>query len=162
MGVLWCVTGGGHMMRECADRIKSTKAVTVAFSQAGEEVARLYKVFEQISSSADEVILERNQGKSAPAVMRLGRYEKVIVAPATANTVAKIANGVADTLVTNIIAQSLKLGLPVRLLPTDAEEKIVAETISARKITINTRKIDLENLRKISGEVTVVKSVEEL
>jgi len=40
--------------------------------------------------------------------LQVGRYHSLLIAPATANTVAKIVHGIADTLLTNAVAQTQK------------------------------------------------------
>jgi len=40
---------------------------------------------------------------------------------ATSNTVSKIAYGIADSLVTNAVAQAVKGGVPVYIVPVDIE-----------------------------------------
>lgn len=141
MEVLWCVTGAGHLLKEAFYYVRALagkNGVTVAFSAAGYEVARMYGLLEEIEEAFNEIVLEESQGASAPLVGRLsrGEYDRVIVAPCTANTVAKIVNGIADTLVTNVVAQAGKCGVPVYILPTDAKKRqktTLPLSIDARK-----------------------------
>jgi dihydromethanopterin reductase (acceptor) len=64
---------------------------------------------------------ERDQGSSFPIAgsLLLHQYDVLIVAPATSNTVAKIAHGISDSLVTTMVAHALKSHLPVGVMPTD-------------------------------------------
>jgi dihydromethanopterin reductase (acceptor) len=125
--IVWCVTGAGQFLEESCEFIKKLSEqehkITLAFSGAGYEVARMYGM-ECIKKYAKSTVLEEEQGKSAPFSGRLNKknYDFVVVAPATANTVAKIVYGIADTLVTNIVAQAGKQNIPVFILPTDAEK----------------------------------------
>jgi flavoprotein len=168
MSILWCITGAGHLLDECVEKIEElskTAEVTVVFSDAGYEVALMYGLFDRIKNSAAEIILEKNQRKSSPFVGRLYKkeFEKVIVAPCTANTTAKVVHGIADSLVTNIVAQSGKAGTPVYILPTDAVKALKTKLPSGKEITIHCRDIDIENtklLSKIEG-ITVLKDLEE-
>jgi dihydromethanopterin reductase (acceptor) len=126
MTILWCVTGGGQFLKESYESMKGLaekNRVTLVFSRAGYEVMRMYGLLDEVRTNFSEVILEEEQGASAPMVGRLSKkeYKKVIVAPCTANTVAKIVYGVADSLVTNVVAQAGKCRIPVFILPTDAE-----------------------------------------
>ncbi|HDS45133.1 MAG TPA: hypothetical protein ENN68_03415 [Methanomicrobia archaeon] len=127
MNLLWCVTGAGHLllesyvlMQQCAC---GEHEVTVAFSGAGSEVARMYGLQQVIAREFKDVISEREQGYSSPLVGRLAKreYDLVIVTPCTANTVAKIVRGIADSLITNLVAQAVKSGVPVYIVPTDFE-----------------------------------------
>jgi dihydromethanopterin reductase (acceptor) len=74
----------------------------------------------------EEIFLEREEGNSSPKTGRfmMGAFDLLIIAPATANTVAKIANGIADSIVTNAAALSNKAGIHVYVLPTEAKEGI--------------------------------------
>jgi len=125
MKILWCITGAGHFLEECVEVMeKSRDDVTVAFSSAGEEVARIYGLLERIDKLSVETVLEREQGKSFPVCGRMakGEYQLLVVAPCTANTVAKTVYGIADSLISNLIAQAQKSGTPVVILPTDFEK----------------------------------------
>lgn len=144
MKILWCITGAGQFLYDVCDFIENSKGkdkITVAFSGAGFEVSQMYGVFERIKGNSIEIIFEEEQGASYPAIGRLPKreYEIVVVAPCTANTTAKIAYGIADSLISNIVAQALKSGIPVYILPTDAEK------IQKTRIPIN---IDIEKCRK--------------
>lgn len=126
MSILWCVTGGGQFLKESYESMKGLmekNRVTVVFSRAGYEVIQMYGLLDEVRKTFSEVILEEEQGASAPMVGRLSKkeYNLVIVAPCTANTVAKIVYGIADSLVTNIVAQAGKCRIPVFILPTDVE-----------------------------------------
>ena len=126
--IIFCITGAGQFLEDACKFIKKLSEqgkyeITIAFSSAGYEVLCMYGL-EKIKNYAGSVILEKDQGKSAPFCGRLSKkdYDFVVVAPATANTVSKIACGIADTLVTNIVAQAGKTNTPVFILPTDAEK----------------------------------------
>lgn len=143
MKILWCITGAGQFLYDVCDFIENSKGkdkITLAFSKAGLEVSQMYGLFSRIKKNSVDTILEETQGASYPAIGRLPKkeYDFVIVAPCTANTTAKIAYGLADSLVSNIVAQALKSGIPVYILPTDAEK------MQKTRIPIN---IDIEKCR---------------
>lgn len=127
MKIIWGITGAGHLLRESVETLRDkTKKykITVAYSAAGYEVANIYGVIKDVEEAANEIIREEDQGYSSPIVGRLaeGEYKAVIVSPCTANTVAKIVNGIADSLITNIVAQAVKSRTPVYVVPTDVEK----------------------------------------
>ncbi len=141
--IVWCVTGAGQFLLESCEFIKKLSErehdITLAFSGAGYEVARMYGM-ENLKKYAKSGVFEEEQGKSAPFSGRLNKknYDFVVVAPATANTVAKIVYGIADTLVTNIVAQAGKQNIPVFVLPTDAkkyQETKIPMSINIEKCT---------------------------
>ena len=126
---MWCITGAGHLLEEIVDvmsKISRKNRISSVFSNAGYEVAGMYGLLEKIESISSEIILEKDQGKSCPITGRFsrGKYGKVIVAPCTANSTAKIYHGVADSLVTNIVSQAIKNKIPVVILPTDMKKKV--------------------------------------
>jgi len=137
----WGITGAGHFMRETLEVFLQLKkefkvAVTVFLSRAGEEVARMYGVFRELGTIApggyyQEVVLEREEGASFPKAGRFasGKYSAFIVSPATSNTVAKMAFGICDTLITTAFAQAIKSGVPVYVVPTDYDEGEVETTL---------------------------------
>jgi len=100
--------------------------ISTFISFAGEEVLRMYGFRPKISEIShgkyyEEIFLSRDEGASFPITGRLqrGKYVALVVSPCSANTVAKIACGIADTIVTNAVSQAEKTGVPIILLPTD-------------------------------------------
>jgi len=135
--VAWAVTGAGHYLAESVAAMKEisrNNRVSTFVSRAGEEVARMYGLFDQLSLISaggymEEVFLEREEGASSPSTGRfmMKRYDLLIIAPATANTVAKIVCGIADSLPTNAAALANKGGVPVYVLPTVVLERTKTE-----------------------------------
>lgn len=132
MKIAWGITGAGHFLRESFEILKNLKEsnsdlkVTSLVSRAGEEVVRMYGLEKDLSlisggSYLEEIFLESGQGASVPKTGRflLGKYDALIVSPATSNTTAKLAYGIADTLVTNAVAQAVKGSMPVYIVPVD-------------------------------------------
>jgi len=128
MNVAWCVTGAGHLLKESVEAFKRLRGrgvrITTFVSRAAEEVLRMYGLFPQLKNISsggylEEVFLESEQGASFPKAGRflLKKYSAVVVA--TANTVAKIASGIADSLVTNAVSLAMKGDIPVFVVPTD-------------------------------------------
>ncbi len=135
--VAWAVTGAGHYLAEsvAAMKVVSRKNRVCTFvSRAGEEVARMYGLFDKLSEISgggylEELFFEREEGASSPKAGRfmMNKFDLLIVAPATANTVAKIVCGIADSLPTNAVALANKAGVPVYVLPTDVLERSETE-----------------------------------
>lgn len=128
MKILWCVTGAGQFLSESIDAVGESleeSCVTLVFSKAGYEVCRMYGLLPELEKRYSEIVYESAQGASSPVVGRLSQneYDLVLIAPCTANTVAKIVSGVADSLASNIAAQAGKCKVPLFVLPTDALKK---------------------------------------
>ncbi|MDD5616984.1 MAG: dihydromethanopterin reductase (acceptor) [Candidatus Methanoperedens sp.] len=137
MKLAWGITGAGHFLSESFEVFKKLKKstpdlkVTTLVSRAGEEVVRMYGLendlkFISDGSYLEEIFFEREQGASVPKTGRflLGKYDALIISPATSNTTAKLACGIADTLITNAVAQAAKGGVPVYIVPVDISGEI--------------------------------------
>lgn len=161
MKILWCITGAGQFLKESVEILdKNENVATVAISEAGEDVLKMY----EIKLNIKHKILERNQGKSFPFCGKVckGEYDMIISAPTTSNTVAKLACGISDSLITVIITQAIKSSIPVYLLPTDISEGY-SITPKGRKIYVKVRGIDKENIERISEQgIKILKSPEEI
>jgi len=140
--ILWCITGAGGQLRSVFQAFMNLKRTYptlewgIVISRAGEEVARIYGILDKLSKVASggryggiyrdtswSGITE--DGVPLGGRVSLRRYDAVIVAPATSNTVAKIAHGIADTLPTIVASQSVKSGTPLVILPADYAENSV-------------------------------------
>jgi dihydromethanopterin reductase (acceptor) len=149
--VAWAITGAGHLLKETFDVISQlveTQNVTVTtfLSAAANQVLNTYGLYNKLSQISpggylQEVITEsqKDLGFSSAGRFILGDYDVLVVSPATGNTVAKIVYGIADTLVTNLVAQAQKAKVPVYTVPTDQKEGYV-ETILPYRIDKQTCK----------------------
>jgi archaeoflavoprotein AfpA len=140
--------------------------IDVYISKAGRQVLHWYKLWKKINESFQTVKTEVDS--NVPFIagpLQMGKYAVLVIAPLTANSAAKIAHGIEDTLLTNAVAQTLKGETPVFLYPVDQQPgKVETMAPDGTKFTIKMRAIDLENverLRKMEG-VTVVASVEDM
>lgn len=132
--VAWGITGGGQYMAESVKamcKVATRNRVCTFVSRAGEEVLRMYGLLDRLHEISgggylEEIFLESESGRSFPMTGRLmlGRFQMLLIAPATSNTVAKIACGISDTIVTNAAALAEKAELPVLVLPTDVREMV--------------------------------------
>ncbi|MHA1186655.1 MAG: flavoprotein [Candidatus Heimdallarchaeota archaeon] len=75
-----------------------------------------------------DVIFELDEGSSFPtaASASSGRYDIIVISPATGNNVAKISQGIADELVPNLAIMGNKnTETPIVIVPTDLNEGVV-------------------------------------
>jgi dihydromethanopterin reductase (acceptor) len=130
MKLAWGITGAGHLLKESVDileTISKEHEVTVLLSAAGEEVLKMYGLYDRVKSICggyyQELILEKDQMFSYPLTGRfsLGRYETLIISPATSNTIGKVVHGIADSLITNSVAQAGKGNVRTIIIPVDLE-----------------------------------------
>lgn len=139
MKILWAITGAGHLLQESIDvleKLSIKHELTIIYSHAGKEVLKLYgydKNIEEILSrnKNNKLITEEEQQYSYPFSGKLthDKYDFVVISPTTANTTAKITHGIADTLVTNVVAQSGKGQIQCIVVPVDYDEGLITTII---------------------------------
>ena len=140
--------------------------ISVVVSKAGEQVLRLYKLWKRLNETFDKVKIETNA--NVPFVagpLQVGKYNLFVVAPLTANSTAKIAHGIADTLITNAVAQTLKGTTEVLLFPVDQNpNEIETHTPDGTVFKIRSRQIDLNNVAVLRAmpNITIVRDPSEL
>lgn len=169
--IAWGITGSGDKIEETTQAMIQLQKeydfrIDVYISKAGKQVLHWYKLWKQINESFQTVKTEVDS--NVPFIagpLQMGKYAILVIAPLTANSAAKIAYGIEDTLLTNAVAQTLKGDTPVFLYPVDQKPGNV-ETIApdGTKFTIKMRAIDLENverLRNMEG-ITIVSSIEDM
>ena len=165
--IVWGITGSGDLVSEIFETMKQLEdnediKLTIIVSKAGEQMLRLYGRWDELNSTFSKVKKEVNA--NVPFIagpLQIGKYDALVVAPLTANSTAKIAHGIADTLITNAVAQTLKGTTPVVLFPVDqVEEDVKAIGPKGEEFTIKPRNVDLDNVRRLKEmeRVTVVKS----
>lgn len=130
MKVAWGITGAGHLLLESVEILENMAhehEITILISKAGEEVLKMYGLFKRVKKLTGgyyrELALEKDQESSFPITGRLsmGRYDVLIVSPTTSNTIAKIVYGIADSLITNAVAQAGKGRVKTFIIPVDME-----------------------------------------
>ncbi|MFB0544362.1 MAG: flavoprotein, partial [Asgard group archaeon] len=138
----WGITGAGHFLQDSFELMSSLKKelnadMTIFISRAGSEVIRMYGLLDTLLELADgshfnESFFEEDQGASFPKAARLsiGEYDALIVSPTTTNTVAKILQGVADTLVSVCVSHAMKGDVPVIIVPTDPYKGVIETTLA--------------------------------
>jgi len=138
--IAWVITGGGAHLRECVSVLEYVKKrfglkVTLFLTKWGYEVSRIFGVLPRLRSISPggyyEEFLVGDEGMYYVGRVNVGRYKALIIAPATANTIAKMVYGVADTVATALFAQAGKSSIPTIVLPTDIpneEGYVVTET----------------------------------
>jgi archaeoflavoprotein AfpA len=156
--VAWGITGGGDriaeivkMMIEIKKQYEKEVDIHVFVSKNGDTMLRFYRQFEILKTEFSNFTVEMNA--NAPFLaswLQSGKYDFFFVAPTSSNTVAKIANSIGDTLITNSVIMSLKAFGTVYLFPTDYRESTV-ETIvpNGKTIKIQVRKEEADQIRKL-------------
>jgi archaeoflavoprotein AfpA len=156
--VAWGITGAGDKIAEYMEAMKAIKKeyedtveIQVFLSKAAETVLKFYRLEDELKQNFAKVTVEVNS--NAPflaAWMQMRKYEFLLIAPATSNTVAKIANSIGDTLLTNAAIMSLKAFVPVYIAPTDYKEGVVYTKLpNGKEMKLRVRKEEVEQARKL-------------
>jgi len=154
--IVWGITGSGYLLKESVDLMKELQEnydieFTVMLSKEGAVVVKWYKQWEYLNEVIKKVRVEitpNNPFLAGP--LQLGKYDLFIVCPVSANSVAKIVYGIADTLITNCVAQTIKGGIPVYLFPSDQHlEPIITSKPDGTPLVLKIRDIELENINKL-------------
>ena len=139
-------------MRQIKNKQQDNIRITVYLSKAGNLVVKYYRLFKGLQEKFDKTRTEINSNIPTLAVqLQSGKIEFLLIAPATSNTVAKIANGIADTLLTNAAIMALKAFVPVYILPCDYKEGVtVTQLPDGSEMKIRVRKEDVEYVNKLA------------
>ena len=171
--VAWGITGAGdkiaeyiEIMKQIKKEYENTVEIQVYLSKAAETVLKFYKLEDTLKQNFAKVSVELNS--NAPflaAWMQMRKYEFLLIAPATSNTVAKIANGIGDTLLTNAAIMSLKAFVPVYIAPTDYKEGVVYTKLpNGKEMKLRVRKEEVEHVKKLESmeDVFVLESPQKI
>ena len=171
MRIAWGITGSGDKILEVVElmeRLKEKYSLDIIpyASKQGEVVLKYYKLLRRVKETFPGYKVERNANSPfLVAKLQMGEFDCFIIAPATANTVAKIAHGIADTLISNAAAQAMKAEVPVYIFPVDQKVGEVITTLpNGKKMKIRVREEDVRNvetLRKMRG-ITVLSTLDEI
>ena len=156
--VAWGITGAGdkiadflEVMKQVKKEHEATVDIHVFVSKAGETVLKFYNLETALRQSFEKVQIEVNSNLPFLAAwMQNRKYGFLLIAPATSNTVAKIANGIGDTMITNAAIMSLKAFVPVYIAPTDYEEGVVYTKLpNGKEMKLRVRKEEVEQVNKL-------------
>jgi Archaeal flavoproteins len=103
--------------------------IKVFISKSGDQVAKYYGIYHDLETNFDQKWVEISANSPFLAgQVQLGKYDFLLIAPCTSNSVAKISLRIADTLITNAAIMAQKAGVPVYIMPTDFEEGLTEIT----------------------------------
>ena len=155
LNIAWGITGCGDRLEETLRLMEQINKecdvkIDVYLSKNAVLVIKKYDLFKELKKHF-EVTIER--GPNTPFIiadLQLGKFDLLIICPATGNTTAKIAYGIADTLLSNAVAQAMKTQLPIYIYPADQKEgDIITKLPDGRELTLTMRNIDIENTEKL-------------
>lgn len=168
----WGITGSGDRIREILDvmieiqnRYRQVEIV-VYVSKAGDQVLKWYRLTELLKTQFRKVLVELNA--NAPFLagdVQTRRFDFLLLAPVTSNTMAKLSLGIGDTMLTNAASMGLKAFVPLYLLPSDFREGIVHTALpNGKTLKLRIRREDVANVKKLEAmsDVHVLTAPEQL
>ena len=168
---MWAITGTGYVLQESIDLMKELQEnfnvdLTVILSKEGAAVVKWYKKWLALTEAVKKVKVEKTPNIPFYAgPLQLGNYDLFLACPVSANSVAKIVYGIADTLITNCVAQAIKGGQTVYIFPSDQDiEPIVTSRPDGSPLVLKIRDIELENIKKLKQMegIFVIKNFEDI
>ncbi len=154
--MVWGITGTGFLLQESIDLMKEIQEdygvkLTVILSKEGAAVVKWYKKWLALTEAVEKVKVEKTPNIPFYAgPLQLGKFDFFLCCPVSANTVAKIVHGIADSLITNCVAQAIKGGQIAYIFPSDQDtEPIVTSRPDGSPLVLKIRDIELENNRKL-------------
>lgn len=151
----WGITGAGDKLEETIKVMNQIRErgyqIDVFLSTEAVTVLKWYNFYEEIKETFE--VVKKEHGPNSPFIispLQKGEYKALIISPATANTVAKIVCGIADTLLTNAVAQTAKSDTPIYIYPVDQTPGAVqTQSPDGRKFKLKMRKTDIKNTNKL-------------
>ena len=158
--IAWGITGAGDKIEEIITVMKELKKqsedlvdIHVYVSKAAEIMLKFYRLDEELRKSFPKVTVESNSNSPFLAGMvQSGKYEFLLIIPASSNTVAKIVNSISDTLLTNSALMALKAFVPVWIMPVDFKESIIYTKLpNGKEMKLRVRKEEADQVRKLEA-----------
>lgn len=160
----WAITGSGHYLRESLAILASLQDVDVFLSSAAAEIIKQYGFQAQLDATGHRVFQDKTASSVPVEFFYEGKYHTLVISPVTSNTIAKMAYGISDSLVTNLYAQAGKTRVPSIVFACDTAPEVKSEAPKENMVMVYPREIDLDNIQKLAQfEVTeIVASIEAL
>ena len=169
--IAWGITGCGDKIEEIVRTMVDLKKqhsfeADIYISKHAKLVLKWYKLWKLLEDEFGGIQVEVDS--NAPFLvgkLQTGKYDMLLVAPVTANSTAKIANGIADTLLTNAVAQAAKARVPVYIFPPDNRPGELETIIpNGQTLKLYIRDVDVENVEKIRKmkDIAVLDSVADI
>jgi dihydromethanopterin reductase (acceptor) len=146
----WAITGSGHYLRESLAILQTLENVDIFLSKAAAEIIKQYGFQAQLDATGHKVYQDKTASSVPVELFYAGKYHTLVIAPATSNTIAKMAYGFSDSLVTNLYAQAGKTRVPSIIFACDTAPVLTSEAPRDNFVQVFPRQIDLDNVEKLS------------
>jgi flavoprotein len=160
----WAITGSGHYLRESLAILHTLENVDVFLSRAAAEIIQQYGYQQQLNDTGHRIYQDKTASSIPVELFYQGKYHTLVIAPATSNTIAKMAYGFSDRLVTNLYAQAGKTRVQSIVFACDTAPELESEAPRDNVVKVYPRKIDLDNITKLKmfEDTTVVDDMHSL
>ncbi|MGD6852491.1 MAG: archaeoflavoprotein AfpA [Candidatus Bathyarchaeia archaeon] len=158
--VAWGITGAGDKIQEIVETMKTLKEqygdqvdFDVYISKNADTMLKFYRLDDEVKRSFPKVFVEANANSPFLAGMvQSGKYEFLLIMPASSNTVAKIVNSISDTLLTNAALMALKAFVKVWIMPVDFKESIIYTKLpNGKDMKLRVRKEEAAQVRRLEA-----------
>ena len=147
----WAISGSGHYLRESLSILRTLENVDIFLSKAASEIIKQYGFQEQLEATGHKIYQDKTASSVPVEMFYEGKYHTLVIAPATSNTIAKMAYGFSDSLVTNLYAQAGKTRVPSIVFACDTSPELESEAPRDNIVKVYPRKIDLDNVERLAG-----------
>ena len=155
----WAITGSGHYLRESLAILQTLQNVDIYLSRAAAEIIRQDGFQSALEATGHKVYQDKTASSVPVERFYEGVYHTLVVSPVTSNTIAKMAYGFSDSLVTNLFAQAGKTRVHSILFACDTAPELESE--APNMVKVFPRQIDLDNVAKLKqfADTTVVEDM---
>ena len=135
--------------------LQTLENVDIFLSKAAAEIIKQYGFQAQLDATSHKVYQDKTASSVPVELFYAGKYHTLVIAPATSNTIAKMAYGFSDSLVTNLYAQAGKTRVPSIVFACDTapgvgSSSIISEAPRDNLVQVFPRQIDLDNVTKLA------------
>lgn len=145
----WAITGSGHYLRESLAILQTLSAVDIYLSKAAAEIIKQYGFQDALEATGHKIYQDKTASSVPVERFYEGDYHTLVIAPATSNTIAKMAYGFSDSLVTNLFAQAGKTQVESIVFACDTAPELESEAPRDNMVKVYPRQIDLDNVEKL-------------
>lgn len=146
----WAITGSGHYLRESLAILNTLQEVDIFLSKAAAEIIKQYGFQADLDATGHKIYQDKTASSVPVEMFYEGKYHTLVIAPATSNTIAKMAYGFSDSLVTNLFAQAGKTRVHSIVFACDTAPELESEAPRDNIVKVYPRQIDLENVAKLA------------
>lgn len=171
--IAWGITGAGEKIEKTYETMIDIQSIYqddvkiyVYVSKAGKQVLKYYGLYKKINADFKKVFFEVNSNTPFLAGdVQLHKFEFLLVAPCTSNTIAKIASRIGDTIITNSVIMGQKSRVPIYIMPVDFKEGVITTKIpNGNDLILELNKEDIDCVRKVAkmNQTNVFEDTEEI